>query len=77
MTGGALERMTEAVADQALALIVGSALTAAAGYLRWLLVRRSRKDPKDLAYYVVFGPAVIQGVVAGRLVIGEQLLWLV
>jgi SRSO17 transposase len=23
----------------------------------WLLVRRSRKDPKDLAYYVVFGPA--------------------
>jgi SRSO17 transposase len=22
----------------------------------WLLVRRSRKDPKDLAYYVVFGP---------------------
>jgi SRSO17 transposase len=23
----------------------------------WLLVRRSRKDPKDHAYYVVFGPA--------------------
>jgi SRSO17 transposase len=23
----------------------------------WLLVRRSRKDPQDLAYYVVFGPA--------------------
>jgi len=23
----------------------------------WLLVRRSCKDPKDLAYYVVFGPA--------------------
>jgi len=23
----------------------------------WLLVRRGRKDPKDLAYYVVFGPA--------------------
>lgn len=23
----------------------------------WLLIRRSRKDPKDLAYYVVFGPA--------------------
>ena len=23
----------------------------------WLLVRRSRRDPKDLAYYVVFGPA--------------------
>jgi SRSO17 transposase len=22
----------------------------------WLLVRRSRQDPKDLAYYVVFGP---------------------
>ena len=22
----------------------------------WLLVRRSRKDPKDLAFYVVFGP---------------------
>lgn len=22
----------------------------------WLLVRRSRKDPQDLAYYVVFGP---------------------
>jgi SRSO17 transposase len=22
----------------------------------WLLVRRSRKDPKDLAYHVVFGP---------------------
>lgn len=22
----------------------------------WLLVRRSRRDPKDLAYYVVFGP---------------------
>jgi SRSO17 transposase len=22
----------------------------------WLLVRRSRKDPKELAYYVVFGP---------------------
>src|SRR3954464_5500791 len=22
----------------------------------WLLVRRSRKDPEDLAYYVVFGP---------------------
>lgn len=22
----------------------------------WLLIRRSRKDPKDLAYYVVFGP---------------------
>ena len=22
----------------------------------WLLVRRSRKDPKDLAYYVAFGP---------------------
>jgi SRSO17 transposase len=22
----------------------------------WLLVRRSRKDPKDIAYYVVFGP---------------------
>ena len=22
----------------------------------WLLVRRSRKDPKDLAYYVVYGP---------------------
>jgi SRSO17 transposase len=22
----------------------------------WLLVRRNRKDPKDLAYYVVFGP---------------------
>jgi hypothetical protein len=40
MTGGALERMTEVVADQSLALIVGSALTAAAGYLRWLLVRR-------------------------------------
>jgi SRSO17 transposase len=23
----------------------------------WLLVRRSRRDPTDLAYYVVFGPA--------------------
>ena len=23
----------------------------------WLLIRRSRKDPKDLAYHVVFGPA--------------------
>src|SRR5215211_5850612 len=23
----------------------------------WLLVRRSRKDPKDLAYHVIFGPA--------------------
>ena len=22
----------------------------------WLLIRRSRRDPKDLAYYVVFGP---------------------
>jgi SRSO17 transposase len=22
----------------------------------WLLIRRNRKDPKDLAYYVVFGP---------------------
>ena len=23
----------------------------------WLLIRRNRKDPEDLAYYVVFGPA--------------------
>ena len=23
---------------------------------RWLLVRRSRRDPRNLAYYVVFGP---------------------
>jgi SRSO17 transposase len=24
---------------------------------RWLLVRRSISDPKDMAYYVVYGPA--------------------
>jgi SRSO17 transposase len=25
----------------------------------WLLIRRNRKDPEDLAYYVAFGPAAI------------------
>jgi hypothetical protein len=40
MVGGALERMTEVLADQTVSLVVGSALTAGAGYLRWLLARR-------------------------------------
>jgi hypothetical protein len=37
---GALERMVEVVAGQSISLVVGSALTAAVGYARWLLVRR-------------------------------------
>jgi SRSO17 transposase len=28
-----------------------------AQWQRWLLIRRNRKDPEDVAYYVVFGPA--------------------
>ena len=32
-------------------------LTVSPPWDHWLLVRRNRKDPEDLAFYVVFGPA--------------------
>lgn len=40
MVGSGAEQLADLLTEQALSLIVGSLLTAAAGYLRWLLVRR-------------------------------------
>ncbi|WP_103501588.1 MULTISPECIES: hypothetical protein [Streptomyces] len=40
MFAAAVEHLADIVRDQALSLVVGAALTAGAGYVRWLLVKR-------------------------------------